>query len=74
MTWILGINKSLQKVQSKEVTYEEWLKLAMQSGVSDYSVFITGHQCSYYGRKGEVHVEKFPQFMVDSLEKDVVKF
>ena len=40
--------------------YPEFKKLSRQAGCIGYTVWIAGRHVSYYGRKGETHVERFP--------------
>lgn len=47
--------------QSDAVRYPEFLKLTMSAGCVGYIVWITGKHVSYFGRRGEVHVEHFPK-------------
>ena len=40
--------------------YPEFKRLSMQAGCIGYWVWIAGRHVTYYGRKGETHVEHFP--------------
>ena len=42
------------------VMYPQFKRLSMAAGCIGYTVWIDGRHVSYYGRRGEVHVEKFP--------------
>lgn len=42
------------------VMYPQFKRLSMAAGCIGYTVWIAGRHVSYYGRRGEVHVEKFP--------------
>jgi len=53
--------EAIRAAQSDKVKYPEFLKLTMVSGCIGYIVWITGKYVSYFGRKGEVHIEDFPK-------------
>ena len=40
--------------------YPEFKKLSQAGGCVGYVVWIAGRHVTYVGRKGETHVEKFP--------------
>ena len=52
---------AIRGAQSDRVRYPQFLELTMLAGCIGYVVWITGKQVSYFGRKGEVHIEHFPQ-------------
>lgn len=56
-----GIVAAIRGAQADRVRYPEFVQLAAQAGVIGYWAFLTGKQVSYFGRKGECHVERFPQ-------------
>jgi uncharacterized protein YbcV (DUF1398 family) len=47
--------------QQGEVKYPEFLARAMGAGCVGYIVWIAGQHVSYFGRRGECHVEPFPR-------------
>lgn len=47
--------------QKGEVKYPEFKHLTQKAGCIGYMVWITGRHVTYYGRKGETHVEHFPE-------------
>jgi uncharacterized protein YbcV (DUF1398 family) len=51
---------ALRTVQRGEITYPEFLKRAARAGTVSYTVYITGRQVPYFGKKGEMYVEYFP--------------
>lgn len=55
-----GIQAAIRGAQRGEVMYPEFLKLSRAAGCVGYMVWIAGRHVSYFGRKGEVHVERFP--------------
>jgi uncharacterized protein YbcV (DUF1398 family) len=46
--------------QQGAVQYPEFMQRALRAGVVAYTVWIAGRHVSYYGRRGETHVERFP--------------
>jgi uncharacterized protein YbcV (DUF1398 family) len=52
---------AIRAAQKDEILYPEFLKRAAAAGAAAYRVFITGRRAVYIGRKGEIHVEEFPQ-------------
>ena len=53
--------KALRAIQSKEIDYREFLNQIIAAGTTNYTVYIQGKKAIYFGRKGEFHVENFPQ-------------
>lgn len=56
-----GIVAAIRGAQADTVRYPEFVKLATAAGVIGYWAFLTGRQVAYFGRKGEQHIERFPQ-------------
>ena len=56
----VGIQAAIRGAQRGEVMYPEFLTLSRAAGCVGYMVWIAGRHVSYFGRKGEVHVERFP--------------
>jgi uncharacterized protein YbcV (DUF1398 family) len=54
------IKSALKAVQVGAITYVEFLRRIMIAGCVGYQVCITGKRALYFGRAGEVYVEKFP--------------
>lgn len=52
--------QAIRGAQSGAVKYPEFLQRTMQAGCVGYHVWISGRHVVYYGRRGEQHVEKFP--------------
>jgi len=52
---------AIKDAQQGRVMYPEFKRRSMQAGCVGYSVWIAGRHVVYYGRKGETHVEHFPQ-------------
>lgn len=57
----VDVIKAIRQSQAGEIHYQEFLKKIMQAGVISYMVFLTGRKAIYFGRKGEQHIEEFPQ-------------
>lgn len=57
-TWI---SLALEAVQSSEIQYMEFLRRIMLAGCVGYFVLLAGHKVEYFGRKGEIHIEPFPE-------------
>jgi uncharacterized protein YbcV (DUF1398 family) len=51
---------AIRGAQADTVRYPEFVKRSTAAGVAGYWAFLTGKQVIYFGRKGEMHVEKFP--------------
>lgn len=47
--------------QRGEVMYPQFKLLSQAAGCVGYTVWIAGRHAAYYGRKGETHVEHFPE-------------
>ena len=55
------VEQAIRQSQRGEHTYPEFLQKTMAAGCVGYFVQITGRQALYFGRRGEVHIEPFPQ-------------
>ena len=51
---------AIRGAQADTVRYPEFVKRSTAAGVAGYHAFLTGRQVLYFGRKGEIHIEKFP--------------
>src|ERR1700734_3943425 len=51
---------AIRGAQPDTVRYPEFVKRSTAAGVAGYRAFLTGRQVVYFGRKGEMHIEKFP--------------
>jgi uncharacterized protein YbcV (DUF1398 family) len=49
--------------QQGRVKYPEFLERSMRAGCVGYIVWIAGRHVTYFGRRGEMHVEQFPSSM-----------
>jgi uncharacterized protein YbcV (DUF1398 family) len=55
-----ALQAAIRGSQRGEVKYPEFKRLSCNAGCVRYTVWITGRQVTYLGRRGESHVEKFP--------------
>jgi uncharacterized protein YbcV (DUF1398 family) len=51
---------AIRGAQTDIIRYPEFVKRSTAAGVAGYWAFLTGKQVIYFGRKGELHIEKFP--------------
>jgi uncharacterized protein YbcV (DUF1398 family) len=56
-----AVSQAVRGAQSGAVKYPEFVRRTMAAGCVGYFVWIAGRQVQYFGRRGEVHVELFPQ-------------
>lgn len=54
-----AIVSAIRKAQQGLVKYPEFLRLTHLAGCVAHTVWLTSRQVTYYGRNGEVHVERF---------------
>lgn len=55
-----GVNQAVRGAQSGAVKYPEFVRRTMAAGCMGYFVWIAGRHVQYFGRRGEVHIERFP--------------
>jgi uncharacterized protein YbcV (DUF1398 family) len=55
-----AMQEAIRGSQRGEVKYPEFLRRSMSAGCVGYTVWIAGRHVSYFGRRGEVHLERFP--------------
>lgn len=55
-----AIKEAILGAQRGEVMYPQFKQLSQAAGCIGYTVWIIGRHVTYYGRKGETHVERFP--------------
>lgn len=51
---------AIRGAQTDTIRYPEFMKRLAAAGVIGYWAFLTGRRVIYFGRKGEMHVEEFP--------------
>jgi uncharacterized protein YbcV (DUF1398 family) len=55
-----AVKEAILGAQRGEVMYPQFKQLSQAAGCIGYIVWIAGRHVTYYGRKGETHVECFP--------------
>lgn len=60
-----AVRSAILDAQQGKIMYPEFKGMTQAAGCIGYTVWIAGRQVTYYGRKGETHIEKFP---VDSAQ------
>ena len=55
-----GMVAAIRGAQAGRVMYPEFKRLSQAAGCASYTVWIAGRHVTYYGRQGEMHVERFP--------------
>ena len=55
-----AVKAAIRGSQQGLVKYPEFKRLTMAAGCVGYTVWIAGRNVCYFGRKGETHVERFP--------------
>ncbi len=56
-----GVKAAIRGAQQGRVMYPEFKRLTMQAGCTGYTVWIAGRHVTYFGRRGETHIEHFPK-------------
>jgi uncharacterized protein YbcV (DUF1398 family) len=56
-----AIVAAIRGAQADTIRYPEFVRQSVQAGVIGYWAFLSGKKVIYFGRKGEMHVEEFPQ-------------
>jgi len=51
---------AIRGAQAGRVMYPEFKRLTQAAGCIGYTVWLAGRHVSYFGRRGEVHIEHFP--------------
>lgn len=55
-----AVQAAIRGAQRGEVMYPEFVALSRSAGCVGYVVWLAGRHVSYFGRRGETHVERFP--------------
>lgn len=55
-----SVDSAVRTIQRGEIDYQEFVRRILAAGCVNYFVYVAGRQTQYFGRNGEVHVEKFP--------------
>lgn len=56
-----AIQEAIRGSQRGEVKYPEFRQRSQAAGCASYTVWMSGRHVTYYGRRGEMHVERFPR-------------
>lgn len=54
------VQRAIRGAQQGNVHYPEFVRLTRAAGCVGYMVWLAGRHVSYFGRRGETHVERFP--------------
>ena len=55
-----ALQAAIRGAQQGVVMYPQFKQLSRRAGCVGYTVWIAGRHVSYFGRKGETHMERFP--------------
>lgn len=55
-----AVAEAVRGSQRRDLTYPAFLRSIMSVGCVSYSVYLTGGCAIYFGRRGDLHVERFP--------------
>ncbi len=55
-----GVRAAILGAQQGRVMYPEFKTLSQRAGCVAYTVWIAGRHVTYFGRRGEAHIERFP--------------
>jgi uncharacterized protein YbcV (DUF1398 family) len=55
-----AIVAAIRGSQQGQVKYPEFVERSMRAGCVGYIVWIAGRHVTYFGRRGETHIEQFP--------------
>ena len=55
-----AVRAAILGAQQGRVMYPEFKKLSQRAGCVAYTVWIAGRHVTYLGRRGETHIERFP--------------
>ncbi len=55
-----AVQAAIRGAQSGRVMYPEFLRLSRAAGCVGYVAWLAGRHVAYFGRRGETHVERFP--------------
>lgn len=51
---------AIRGAQADTIRYPEFIRQVTAAGVAGYRAFLTGRRVIYYSRKGDLHIEEFP--------------
>jgi uncharacterized protein YbcV (DUF1398 family) len=56
----LGVQSAIKAIQNNEINYVQFVNQVLHSGCVYYIAYLSGRQVVYFGRRGEMHIERFP--------------
>ena len=57
---VAAVQQAIRGAQAGRVMYPEFMRLSRAAGCVGYVTWIAGRHVTYFGRRGETHVERFP--------------
>lgn len=55
-----ALRTAIRGAQAGKVMYPEFKSLSQRAGCAAYTVWVAGRHVTYVGRRGETHLERFP--------------
>lgn len=55
-----ALRAAIRGAQQGQVMYPQFKQLSQRAGCAAYTVWLAGRHVTYLGRRGETHVERFP--------------
>jgi uncharacterized protein YbcV (DUF1398 family) len=55
-----AVRSAIRGAQQGKVMYPEFKHISQDAGCIGYTVWIAGRHVTYFGRRGETHMERFP--------------
>lgn len=55
-----SLQRTIRLVQQAKINYIEFMEQTASAGVAHYWVHLSGRRAVYVGRRGDAHVERFP--------------
>lgn len=57
---VVAVRDAIKGAQCGDVLYPEFIRRTLAAGCIGYIVWIVGRHVTYFGRRGQVHMEPFP--------------
>ena len=57
---VAAVQQAIRGAQAGRVMYPEFMRLSRAAGCVGYVTWLAGRHVTYFGRRGETHVERFP--------------
>jgi len=55
-----AVRRAIRGAQQDAIRYPEFVRMTRAAGCVGYMVWLAGRHVTYFGRRGEMHVERFP--------------